>query len=113
MKRRSDAGPVRDMRDHAREAVETFQAASADALENDRTLDRALRYLVLTVGEAATRVSPEFRETHPEIPWRNVIGMRNVLAHQYDAIERDRLHDTVAVHLPKLVETLDAILEEE
>ena len=56
MSRRTDRGPLRDMRDYAREAVETFQTASADALENDRKLDWALRYLVLTVGEAATRV---------------------------------------------------------
>ena len=51
MSRRTDRGPLRDMRDYAREALETFQTASADALENDRTVDWALRYLVLTVGE--------------------------------------------------------------
>ena len=113
MSRRTDRGPLRDMRDYAREAVETFQAASADVLENDRTIDWALRYLVLTVGEAATRVSPELRAAHPEIPWRKVVGMRNLLAHGYDEIERDRLHDTVAVHPPALVEQLNALLGEE
>lgn len=113
MSHRSDRGPLRDMRDHAREAVERFETASADDLEGDRTLELALRYLVLTVGEAATRVSPEFREAHVEIPWRRVVGMRNVLAHRYDAIDRERLLDTVAVHLPKLVEQLNAILGEE
>ena len=113
MSRRTDRGPLRDMRDYAREALETFQTASADALENDRTVDWALRYLVLTVGEAATRVSPELRAAHPEIPWRKMVGMRNLLTHGYDEVERERLYDTVAVHLPKLIDQLNAILGEE
>ncbi len=113
MSRRTDRGPLRDMRDYAQEALETFQTASADALENDRTVDWALRYLVLTVGEAATRVSPELRAAHPEIPWRKMVGMRNLLTRGYDEVERERLYDTVAAHLPKLVDQLNAILGEE
>jgi uncharacterized protein with HEPN domain len=101
------------MRHFARKAIGVFNTASADALENDTTAHFAIRYLVMTVGEAANRVSPEFRAAHPEIPWVDVIGMRNRLAHGYDQVSREILHDTVALYLPKLVGQLDAILADE
>lgn len=113
MSRRSDRGPLLDMRNYGREAVAMFDGASADALENDRTLHLALLYLVQTVGEAATRLSGEVRAAHPEIPWKDVIGMRNRLAHGYDQILRERLHETVAVDLPKLIVQINAVLAEE
>ena len=90
-----------------------FDTAKADELENDTAVHFAIRYLVMTVGEAANRVSPEFRAAHPEIPWVDVIGMRNRLAHGYDQISRELLHDTVALYLPKLVGQLDAMLGDE
>lgn len=113
MSRRTDIGPLRDMRHFARTAIQMFDGATPDTLEGDTAVHFALRYLVMTVGEAANRVSPAFRAVHPEIPWRKVVAMRNVLAHAYDQVERERLHDTVAVELPKLVGQLDAILGNE
>jgi uncharacterized protein with HEPN domain len=54
-----------------------------------------IRYAVerqlLVIGEAANRVSAEFQETHPEIPWRQMIGLRNVLAYEYGEIKGDRI----------------------
>ena len=110
MSRRTELGPLRDMRHFARTAMQMFDEAAPDALEGDTAVHFALRYLVMTVGEAANRVSPEFRAVHPEIPWREAVAMRNVLTHGYDQVERERLHDTIAVDLPKLVGQLDKIL---
>lgn len=113
MSRRTDDVALRDMREYALAAVETFRNATADALQNDRTVDSALRYQVMTVGEAANRVSAEFQAQHPEIPWRQVVGMRNLLAHGYDEVVRERLHVTVAVQIPRLIQQLNAVLGEE
>ncbi|HET7462431.1 MAG TPA: HepT-like ribonuclease domain-containing protein [Longimicrobium sp.] len=44
---------------------------------------RAISHAVEQVGEAASRLSPEFRDAHPEVPWRRIIGVRNRLAHDY------------------------------
>ena len=101
------------MRHFARTAIQMFDEAAPDALEGDTAVHFALRYLVMTVGEAANRVSPEFRGEHPEIPWRKAVAMRNVLTHGDDQVERERLHDTIAVDLPKLVGQLDTILGDE
>jgi len=113
MSRRTDRGSLMEMRDYAQRALDMFREASADDLEANSATHYALRYLVLAVGEAASRVSDKSRAAHPEIPWVEAIGMRNVLAHGYDQMDRERLHDTVAVELPALVRQLDTILGEE
>ena len=108
-----DHGPLADMLQAAREAVSVFENATADELEYDRRTHLAMVYLILVVGEAANRVSAPFRNAHPEIPWRVIIGMRNRVAHAYDQVDRERVHDTVAIHIPALIIQLRAILGED
>lgn len=113
MSRRTDQGPLGDMRHFARTAIQMFDGADPDALEGDSAVHFALRYLLVTVGGAAHRVWPEFRTAHPEIAWRHVDAMRQVLVQRYDQVEREKMHDTVASDLPNLVRQLDALLEDE
>lgn len=76
----------------------------------DRKLQLALTRLIEIVGEAATRVSQETRLRHPEIPWPEMVGMRNRLIHGYDMVDWAVLQSTITVDLPQLVTQLDAIL---
>jgi uncharacterized protein with HEPN domain len=66
----------------------------------------ALTRLVAIVGEAANRVPATTREVKPEIPWSQIIGMRNRLVHGYDVIDLDLLWDTVTSDLPPLITAL-------
>lgn len=75
-------------------------------------LDAILRNLEL-LGEAAKRVPPEVRERHPEIPWREVAGLRDVLAHDYLGLDEEILWEVIAEHVPSLRLHLVRILEEE
>jgi len=54
-------------------------------------LMRATERSVEIIGEAARHVSPEFIAAHPEIPWRQIIGQRNILAHEYGQIDHEML----------------------
>ena len=83
---------------------------SRDELAADRKLQLALTRLIEIVGEAASRVSQETRLRHPEIPWPQMVGMRNRLIHGYDTVDLAVLQSTVGVDLPPLVAQLDAIL---
>ncbi len=105
-----DRGPLLDMLEAARKAVGVFEAATADELERDLRTHLALLHLIVIVGEAASRVCRERQEAHPEIPWSDVIGMRNRLVHGYDQVDREIVHDTVASDLPRLIVQLRAIL---
>ncbi|MFN3168482.1 MAG: DUF86 domain-containing protein [Phycisphaeraceae bacterium] len=100
------------MRDYAAEALQMLGEKSIEAVESDRVLQLALVRLVEVVGEAASRVPAEFRETHPSLPWREASSMRNLLIHGYDIIRIDILCKTIREDLPGLVEQLDAILDE-
>jgi uncharacterized protein with HEPN domain len=58
------------------------------------------------IGEAAGRVSESFRDVHPEIPWRQIIGQRNVLIHEYGEIKHERIWKVVKENIPQLIEWL-------
>ncbi|HKI03193.1 MAG TPA: HepT-like ribonuclease domain-containing protein [Thermoanaerobaculia bacterium] len=55
-------------------------------LENDLLRSAALQKLTV-IGEAAARLSAEFCEGHPGIPWRDIVGFRNIAIHAYFAVE--------------------------
>ncbi len=62
------------------------------------------------VGEAARKVTQETRYTYPQIPWTGIIGLRNVLAHEYGVIDYRRLYTVLRNDLPKLVVELERLL---
>ena len=98
------------MLEHATEAVALCGTRNATDLRKDRMLSLALTRLIEIIGEAATRVSKTTRDSHPEIPWPDVIGTRNRLIHAYDEIDHDVLLETVTDDLPPLIAALSHII---
>jgi uncharacterized protein with HEPN domain len=62
------------------------------------------------IGEAARRVSCAFRDAHPEIPWRSVIGQRHALAHDYGEIDDQRVWRVATIHIPDLIPLLEPLV---
>ena len=110
MSRRSDRFRLQHMLDHAREAVQLARDRSRETLDDDRLLSLALVRLLEIVGEAAGRVSESCRAAYPEIPWPQIVGLRNRLIHGYDAVDMDILWQVLARDLPPLAEKLESIL---
>jgi uncharacterized protein with HEPN domain len=84
----------------------------ADFLTDKRTQQAVIMNLVI-IGEAATRIMsdfPEFTSAYPKIPWRNMRGMRNRIAHGYFDIDLDQVWETANKALPDLNAQLDAIV---
>jgi uncharacterized protein with HEPN domain len=65
------------------------------------------------LGEAARRISSEFQQAHPEIDWRNTIGLRNVIAHRYEQVQQDQIWAIVMVELPRLLAQLEPLVPDE
>ena len=79
-------------------------------LDSDRQLNLSLVRLLEIVGEAAGRVPAEDRASHPDIPWAEIVGLRNRLIHGYDSVDFDILWLIVSDDLPPLVAALETAL---
>ncbi len=102
-----DSIRLRHMLDAAKEALSFVSGKSRTDLENNRMLVLALVKDIEIIGEAASRVSEEFKASYPQIPWQEIIGMRNRLIHVYFDVDLDVLWSTVTKNLPQLVAELD------
>lgn len=109
MKTGRDDTCVRQMLAEARRIhIRVASACRAD-LETDEDLAAALAWRLAVIGEAAGRVSEQYRQQHPDLPWVQIVGMRNRLIHGYDAIDLDVVWSTVEQDLPQLIAYLESI----
>jgi uncharacterized protein with HEPN domain len=99
-----------DMLQAARDAVEFVTGKRRDEWDADKVTRLAVERTVEIVGEAARHVSDRTRVNHPEIPWRQIVGLRHLLAHEYGQIDYARLFDTVIRDIPELIKNLVALL---
>jgi uncharacterized protein with HEPN domain len=86
--------------------------ASGAIWKRDRVLALALMRSIEIIGEAASKVSPEVRTEHPDVPWSDIIGMRHRLIHAYFEIDLGRVCDTLATDLPPLIVQLEGSLSD-
>lgn len=98
------------MLEHAREIIVLTRDKTFEDLTTDRMLELSVTRLLEILGEAARRVSSEFREAHPEVPWGDVSGMRDRLIHVYDDINLGTVWHTATEDVPELVAQLERIL---
>ncbi len=80
--------------------------------EANSLLVKAVLYDFIVIGEAAVSIPEEIRVKAPDIPWRLMANMRNVVAHEYFRVDSEIIWDTSRSNLPKLVEPLQKLLLE-
>lgn len=115
----SEKNRLSDYLEHIRRAT-TDACSFVDGLAKeeflaDKRTQQAVIMSLIIVGEAATKVMDghaEFTRTHQEVPWRNMRGMRNRIAHGYFDINLDIVWDTVQTALPALLKQLPAVCED-
>lgn len=86
--------------------------ATLDQLESDEVLYAFFIRQLEVMGEAATRLSKEFRGQYPHIQWRQMIGMRNILIHGYDDLILEEIHGAIHTSVPTLEPLLRQIIDE-
>lgn len=110
---RRDDAYLLDILLHARDALAYVQGMDKQVfLEDSRTYNAVIRCLEV-IGEAVKRLSPETRDSHPEIPWSLMSRMRDFLIHAYDRVNLDQIWDTLQTDLPDLVRKLEKITPQE
>ncbi len=98
-----------DMLQAARDAASIVANATRESFLGDRVRLLALERSLELVGEAARRVSDTLRKKHPQIPWKEMIGLRNILAHDYGRIDHEKLYTTATNEIPKLITALEGL----
>lgn len=88
--------------------IESFKEKSSF---DDRMSLMAAAYGIAIIGEAANKLSGDFRDKYSYIPWSNIIGMRHRIIHSYGNISTERLKEVINNHLPTLKEQVTDILE--
>src|SRR5262249_54048106 len=101
---------LRHMLDAARDIQVFSQGRTRDDLDRDRQLRFAIVKCLEIVGEAASRMSLNGQANVPDLPWVQIIGMRNRMIHGYYDINLDIVWATVQSDIPRLIQVLDKIL---
>jgi len=98
------------MLDTARRALGLVEGKTRADYDSSEELRLALTHLLQVIGEAARRVSQEFRDAHPGIPWHAIVGMRHKVVHDYMSVDEDIVWRTVTEELEELVARLVPLL---
>src|SRR5688572_10224142 len=99
-----------DIRNAAREALEFVSGVRFHEFIANRGLVLIIQREIEIMGEASKRVSEEFRVAHPEVPFRMMAGMRDVIVHDYAEVKNERIWLVLSDHLGPLVEQLTELL---
>ena len=83
----------------------------SDLIDNEEKTSAILHQLTI-IGEATKRLSMPFRQTYPEVPWRDLAGMRDIIVHQYDQIDFEVIVDVIDNELPQLLADLKPIIRD-
>lgn len=109
----SDVNRVMDILESIKKIDYLLAGIDKDTFLAKNSLEKqlAVSMCFAILGEAAGKLSPELRKTNPKIPWHNMIGMRNVLIHDYVKINYEDIWDTAKNDLPKLKRQIEKILK--
>ena len=90
--------------------VVTFasDSGSYDAFANDAKTRKAIVMSLLNIGELASQLPSEYKAVHPQIPWKNMIGMRNFAAHGYHMMSLRTVWETTQTPVPELLAFLQS-----
>lgn len=86
--------------------------ASKKRLKDERTFDAVVRNLEI-IGEAVKNIPDKVRSAHPEVEWKKMTGLRDILAHQYFSIDDEIILDIIENKLPVLESHIEAILRKQ
>jgi uncharacterized protein with HEPN domain len=108
---RDDRARLRDILE-AIGKIEERAVAGREAFFRDELVQIWVIHHITIIGEAANNVSDALQARYPEMPWRDIIAMRNVLVHQYFGIDLFEIWDSVDNDLPQLKSDIERILRE-
>ncbi len=102
-----------DILESAKIALDYVSGKSWDDFYGDMQCQDAVIRRVEIIGEAARRVSQETRDRYPQLPWREMTSMRNLVIHEYDVVDIKLVWDTMQNKIPPLIQDISKIVPAE
>jgi len=106
---RNDRERLLDIKE-AIENIKKYSVKGRDSFEKEELIQNWIIHHLQIIGEAATKISDDFQEQHPDIPWLKIIGMRNVLVHDYFRIDINAVWSVVESDIPQLEQQIESFL---
>jgi uncharacterized protein with HEPN domain len=105
-----DSAYLWDMREAAAAVLRFVGDRAFEDYLVDEILQAAVERKIEIIGEAARKISDQFKRSHPEFPWQRIIGQRHVLAHEYGDIDHKIVWKVVKAHIPELIALLEVVI---
>ncbi|MFB6355566.1 MAG: DUF86 domain-containing protein [bacterium] len=107
----------RDRVEHIIKACHEIRQFCGDVDKNKMSeeliLRRAVERDIVIIGEAANELSDSLKRKHSNLPWADIVGMRNIIVHDYEHVSIDELWDTIENDIPELIDYFEDMLGKE
>ena len=107
-----DLGYIWDIYDSCKELMEFINKIDYENYTRNKMLRYAVERKLEIIGEASNRINKEFQQQYPNIFWQKMIGLRNILIHEYGEIRHEIIYSIVTNNIPVLFEQTKLILKE-
>ena len=94
------------------ERIEKYAQEGRSTFESDELIQTWIVHHITIIGEACRSLSGDFQAQHANVPWADIVGMRNILVHQYFGIDTDAVWGVVENDIPDLKENIQTILRD-
>ena len=105
-----DGAYLLDMLIASRKIIQFTQGVTREGFERDEVLQNAIIRLLEVIGEAARVVSDERKLANNSVPWKQIVGMRYRLVHEYFRIDLERVWDTIQADVPELIRLIEPLV---
>lgn len=107
-------GPAERLRDilDAIGRIERYSRHGREAFEKDELIQTWIVHHLQIIGEAVAQLGRSYHEAHPEVPWPQIVGMRNILVHEYFGVDLNETWRTVERDLPVFRSAIERLLDE-
>jgi uncharacterized protein with HEPN domain len=104
-----DAAWLWDMLHYARIVRDLILGVDYREYLQNRTIQLAVERSIEIIGEASRNISIQYKDAHPELPWRGMLAQRNVLAHEYGEIKHEKIWVVATIRIEELIRQLEAL----
>lgn len=97
---------------NAIQRIEKYSQKGKEEFLQDELIQNWIQHHLQIIGEACNRLSDSFYLSHPEIPWKSIIGLRHILVHHYFEIDYDLIWNVVENDLPEFKSQIETIINQ-